>query len=95
VPVGLRERSAILVVIPPPPFSEFIEPKVVSAVVVALPATLTSSTGRVAISLEVEVASAVVIAGAEDARILLLDPTSVITREDLLFEQTGSYGQGS
>lgn len=95
VPLGLRERSEILVVVPPPPFSEFIEPEVVPAVVIAPPRPVASSTGRVAISLEVAIASAVVIARAEEVRILLLDPTSVITREDLLAEQTTSQGQGS
>lgn len=95
VPLGLQERSVILVVIPPPPFSEFTEPEVVSAVVMAPPRPVTSSTGRVAISLEVAVDSAVAIARAEDVRILLLDPTSVITREDLLAEQATSQGQGN
>jgi hypothetical protein len=95
VPLGLRERSEILVVIPPPPFSEFIETEVISAVVVAPPTVVASSTGRVAISLEVSVASAVLVAQAENVRILLLDPNSVITREDLLFEQPTSQGQGS
>jgi hypothetical protein len=95
VPLGLRERSEVLVVIPPPPFSEFTDPEVLSAVIVAPPVAVSSTTGRVAISLEVTVASAVRIAGAEDVRILLLDPFSVITSEGQISGQNPSHRQES
>jgi hypothetical protein len=95
VPLGLRERSVVLVVIPPPPFSEFVEPQVFPAVVAALPRPVTGATGRVSISFEVPIRAAVVIAAVNEVRILLLDPSRVITREDLVTEQTYSQEQGS
>jgi hypothetical protein len=95
VPLGLRERSVVLVVIPPPPFSEFVDPQVFPAVVAALPLPVAGSTGRVAISLEVPIRSAVVIAAVDEVRILLLDPSRAITREDLIAEKTYSQEQGS
>jgi hypothetical protein len=82
LPLGLRERSQILVVLPPPPFSDEGVSRVMDAVVVGLPAAVTGATGRVAVSLEVGIPAAVEIAGADDVRILLLDPTWVITRDD-------------
>ncbi len=95
VPLGLRERSVVLVVIPPPPFSEFVDPQVLPAVIAALPLPVAGSTGRVAISLEVPIRSAVVIAAVDEVRILLLDPSRAITREDLIAEKTYSQEQGS
>jgi hypothetical protein len=95
VPLGLRERSVVLLVVPPPPFSEFVEPQVFAAVVAALPRPVTGATGRVAISFEIPIRDAVAIAAVDEVRILLLDPSRVITREDLIAEQTYSQEQGS
>jgi hypothetical protein len=93
VPIGLRERSQILVVIPPPQFFDGGVSRVIEAVVVGLPATVTGANGRVAISLEVAIPAAVEIAGSDDVRILLLDPTWVFTRDARSIEAT--QGKGS
>jgi hypothetical protein len=92
VPIGLRERSQILVVIPPPPFTDVGVSRVMQAVVVGLPTTIAGATGRVAISLEVAIPAAVEIAGADDVRILLLDPSRVITTDDGSISPTQEQG---
>jgi hypothetical protein len=92
VPLGLRERSHILVVVPPPPFSDAGVSQVLEAVVVGLPTTVAGATGRVAISLEVAIPAAVEIAGADDVRILLLDPSWAITIDDRFIAPTQEQG---
>jgi hypothetical protein len=71
LPAGLRERSHVQVIIPPRG-----DAAVASVVgrVVGLPAAPDSTTGQMSVSLEVAVADAVVIAGAERVRVVLLDP---------------------
>jgi hypothetical protein len=57
-----------------PPRGDNTEVSSVVGRVVGLPAAPDSTTGQMSVSLEVAVADAVVIAGAEKVRLVLLDP---------------------
>lgn len=73
LPAGLRERSQVLVVMPPQsPTDPLVEP--VRARVVGLPSAPDQVTGSVSVSLEVPVADAVSVANSSTVRIVLLDP---------------------
>lgn len=74
LPTGLRERSSVLVVMVPAPFGEFVSLPPVPAVVVGLPAAAAGVSGRVSISLELALDAAVMIAGTDAVRLVLLDP---------------------
>jgi hypothetical protein len=72
LPAGLRERSRVQVVIPPR--GEDAQPAPVFGRVVGLPSAPDSTTGQMSVSLEVAAADAVVVAGADKVRVVLLDP---------------------
>ena len=72
LPAGLRERSRVQVVVPPAGGEVQLAPVV--GRVVGLPATPDSVTGQLSVSLELAAADAVVIAGADKVRVVLLDP---------------------
>jgi hypothetical protein len=72
LPAGLRERSRVQVVVPPAGERAPVVP--VLGRVVGLPTTPDSVTGQVSVSLELASADAVVIAGADKVRVVLLDP---------------------
>ena len=69
VPVGVRERSKVAVVLVPADRSS----KLVNGVVVGLP-TAASSAGLVSVSIEVAATDAAGVAAAEKVRLVLLDP---------------------
>jgi hypothetical protein len=73
LPAGLRERSQVLVVMPPmSPDDPVTQP--VRARVVGLPSAPDQITGNVSVSLEVAVVDAVSVASSSTVRIVLLDP---------------------
>lgn len=83
LPVGLRERSRVEVVLPPDPFAssapgagleDSAEPVIVPGVVVGLPTDVTSVTGESSVSIEVDHADAHLVATHDDPRLVLLEP---------------------
>ena len=72
LPAGLRERSQVQVVIPSS--GDDVAATSVVGRVVGLPTASDSTTGQLSVSLEVAVGDAVVVAGADRVRIVLLDP---------------------
>jgi SAF domain len=73
LPVGLRERSQVLIVMPRASTDDpLVEP--VRARVVGLPTTPDQVSGTVSVSLEVAVADAVAVASSAAVRIVLLEP---------------------
>lgn len=74
LPVGLRERSRVQLVIPPARGVEG-EPVLVEARAVGLPSEPQSVSGRVALSVEVAAGEAPVVAASDDVRVVLLEPT--------------------
>jgi hypothetical protein len=72
LPVGLRERSQVQLIIPPT--GEDPPPAPVLGRVVGLPAAPDSITGQLSVSLEVAAVDAVIVAGADKVRVVLLDP---------------------
>lgn len=74
LPVGLRERSRVQLVIPPPTSSTD-APRVVTGRTVGLPIASNSALAITTLSVEVETAEAPSIAAADDVRVVLLEPT--------------------
>lgn len=74
LPVGLRERVPIQVVIPPRTSEGSID--VVDATTVGLPADVGNTLGERSVSVEVAVEDAAVVAAAEDVRIVLIESQS-------------------
>lgn len=74
LPAGLRERSLVQLVIPPPTSSTD-APRVVAGQTVGLPITSSSALSTTTLSVEVDVADAPTLAAADDVRVVLLDPS--------------------
>ena len=79
LPVGLRERVPVQLVIPAAPAvggsgAVTTDPTVIDGVVVALPIATTSALGRQSLSVEVAAAAAPIVAAAEDVRVVLTEP---------------------
>ena len=72
LPVGLRERVAVQVVIPPRSDSEDID--VVDARTVGLPTDVGDTLGARSVSLEVDTVDAPLVAAADDVRLVLVEP---------------------
>lgn len=75
LPIGLRERSSVQLVIPSPTSSEK-PPRVVTGRMVGLPISSNSALATITLSVEVDTAAAPSLAAADDVRIVLLEPTS-------------------
>jgi len=82
LPVGLRERSRVEIVLPPDPFDPVITPEtsdttaatIVPGIVVGLPADVTSVTGESSVSVEVAHDDAHLVATHDDPRLVLVTP---------------------
>jgi SAF domain len=74
LPTGLRERSRVQLVIPPPTSSAE-APRVVTGQTVGLPVASNSALSTTTLSVEVDAADAPTVAAADDVRVVLLDPT--------------------
>lgn len=74
LPVGLRERSPIEVVIPHHTDDPDARPVTVEARVVGLPSTPESAIGTQSLSIEVDDTEAARVASADDVRVVLVDP---------------------
>jgi len=74
LPVGLRERVPIELVLPNDRELETVSPTVVSAVVVALPIEANSAVGTQSLSVEVAASDAATVAAADDVRVVLIEP---------------------
>lgn len=74
LPVGLRERSQLVLVLPSARTEPGAEVTVVSARVVGLPVPSGATTGRVSLSVEVSRSEAAALAAADDVRVVLLEP---------------------
>ncbi len=72
LPVGLRERVAVQLVLPPDDAAG--STITVDGVVVALPSQPDAVLGTLSLSVELAVADAAVVAGADDVRVVLLAP---------------------
>ena len=79
LPVGLRERVPVQLVIPQAAgatAAATTDPTVIDGVVVALPIATASALGRQSLSVEVAAASAPIVAGADDVRVVLAEPVA-------------------
>lgn len=74
LPIGVRERSRVRLVVPAPRGDGSVEPVEVDGWVVGLPSAPQSVTGRLSLSVEVPDGEAVRIATGDDVRVVLLDP---------------------
>lgn len=83
LPVGLRERSRVEVVLPPDPFAAsapgmdpdtLSAPVIVPGTVVGLPTDVTSVTGESSVSIEVDHADAHLVVAHGDPHLILLEP---------------------
>jgi len=74
IPVGLRERVPVEVVIPADPNNAASVDLIIPARVVALPVTPTNSIGTQSLSLEVDAGDAATLAAADDVRLVLVEP---------------------
>ncbi len=81
LPVGLRERVPVQLVIPALSGAATTDPTVIDGVVVALPIATTNSLGRQSLSIEVVAAVAPIVAAAADVRVVLSEPTFEPTPE--------------
>lgn len=74
LPVGLRERVAVLLVLPA--VDADAQPVTVTGVVVALPSQPDAVLGTLSLSVELAADDAAVVAAADDVRVVLLDPST-------------------
>lgn len=74
LPIGLRERSRVRLVIPAPRAVDDEAPVEVIGRVVGLPSAPQSVSGRLSLSVEVDESSASAVAASDDVRVVLLDP---------------------
>jgi hypothetical protein len=74
LPIGLRERSRVQLVIPPPTSSAD-APRVITGRTVGLPVSSNSALATATLSVEVDAAEAPSLAAADDVRVVLLEPT--------------------
>lgn len=82
LPVGLRERAPLEIVIPSDPNDAAGLPLTVEARVVALPITPGSAIGTQSLSVEVAAGEAATVAAAERVRVVLVEPWSDPARTD-------------
>lgn len=76
LPVGLRERVPVVLVIPPTgTASEPSTPTSIDGRIVGLPTTTGSALGLQSVSVEVARADAATVAAADDVRVVLVEPT--------------------
>lgn len=80
LPIGLRERSRVQLVIPSPTSSTE-PPRVVTGRTVGLPVSSNSALATTTLSVEVDTAEAPALAAADDVRIVLLAPSSDVAAE--------------
>lgn len=73
LPIGLRERSRVHLVVPPPRNAEGEPPRVVAGLAVGLPSSPQSVTGRISLSVEVAESDAAAVAASDDVRVVLVD----------------------
>lgn len=81
LPVGLRERSRVRLVVPPPRNVEGSPPEVIEGRTVGLPSSPQSVSGRVSLSVEVAEHDAPLVAASDDVRVVLVDPGDDIVTE--------------
>jgi hypothetical protein len=74
IPVGLRERVPVDIVIPADPNNAAAADLTVSARVVALPIAPSSAIGVMSLSVEVAAVDAATVAAADDVRLVLVEP---------------------
>jgi hypothetical protein len=74
IPVGLRERVPVDVVIPADPNNAASTDVIIAARVVALPVTPSSAIGTQSLSVEVAAVDAAMLAAADDVRLVLVEP---------------------
>jgi hypothetical protein len=86
LPIGLRERSRIRLVLTPPRAVEAPAPRVVEGRVVGLPSAPQSVTGRLSLSVEVAEHLAADVVANDDVRVVLADPGH---------DQAGAAGGGT
>ena len=70
LPIGVRERAAIVLVIPGEA-----GPTSISARVVGLPVPTSSALGVESLSVEVDASDAATVAAADDVRVVLVEPS--------------------
>lgn len=75
LPIGLRERAPVTLVIPGERGADTAGPTSVSGRVVGLPLDTTSALGQQSLSVEVGSADAAIVAAADDVRVVLVQPT--------------------
>ena len=74
LPVGLRERVPVQLVIPAVSGAATTDPTVIDGVVVALPIATANALGQQSLSVEVAATSAPAVAAADDVRVVLTEP---------------------
>lgn len=73
LPLGLRERVPVVLVVPSP--SDTAGPLSIDGQVVGLPQETATALGRQSVSVEVALADAPTVAAADDVRVVLVEPT--------------------
>ena len=95
LPVGLRERVPVQLVIPQAAgatAAATTDPTVIDGVVVALPIATASALGRQSLSVEVAAGSAPIVAGADDVRVVLAEPVAESSADPAADQATGASG---
>ena len=85
LPIGLRERVPVDIVLPPRTTTnpeETSEPHVVAGRVIGLPSTPDSTVGLVSVTLEVDAAEASRVAAADDVRLVLREPSDDVAANE-------------
>jgi SAF domain len=91
LPVGLRERVPVQLVIPQAGAATT-DPTVIDGVVVALPIATASALGRQSLSVEVAAGSAPIVAGADDVRVVLAEPVAESSADPAADQAAGASG---
>jgi hypothetical protein len=95
LPVGLRERVPVQLVIPQAAgatAAATTDPTVIDGVVVALPIATASALGRQSLSVEVAAGSAPIVAGADDVRVVLAEPVAESSADPAADPAIGASG---
>ena len=95
LPVGLRERVPVQLVIPQAAgatAAATTDPTVIDGVVVALPIATASALGRQSLSVEVAAGSAPIVAGADDVRVVLAEPVAESSADPAADPANGASG---
>jgi hypothetical protein len=97
LPVGLRERVPVMLVVPADGSGPEISPTSISGRVVGLPTDTSSALGVQSLSVEVATSDAATIAAADDVRVVLVEPTedpaAVLTVEPAAGDGDGKDGE--